>query len=70
MMMEKGTVNSSGEREHHIQKFLLCDLSVSAFPSVGACCFCGFSCSAVQSESNGCEGEEAAIHFLKLFPFS
>lgn len=33
MMMEKGTVNSSGEGEHCIRKFLLCGLGVSVhFP--------------------------------------
>jgi len=32
MMMEKGTVNSSGEGESCTQKFLLCGLGVSAFP--------------------------------------
>lgn len=31
MMMEKGTVNSSGEGEHCIQKFLLCGLGVSVY---------------------------------------
>lgn len=33
MMMEKGTVNSSGEGKHCTQKFLLCGLGVSVhFP--------------------------------------
>lgn len=32
MMMEKGTVNSSGEGGHRTQKFQLCGLDVSVFP--------------------------------------
>lgn len=32
MMMAKGTVNSSGEGEPYVQKFLLCGLDASASP--------------------------------------
>lgn len=32
MMMAKGTVNSSGEGDPYVQKFLLCGLGASASP--------------------------------------
>lgn len=44
MMMEKATVNSSGEGERGIQKFLSYGLGVlCVFPGAGFFCSCGFS---------------------------
>lgn len=46
MMMEKATVNSSGEGERGIQKFLSYGLGVlCVFPGAGSFCSCGFSLS-------------------------
>lgn len=61
MMMAKGTVNSSGEGEPYVQKFLLCGLDASASPRGGACC---------SSSTGGRRGSEGGSALLPWALFS
>lgn len=70
MMMEKGTVNSSGEGEHCTQKVLLCGLGVSVRSRQSRSLLLMWLFLSGSAEGSGGSLKEAVLHLLKLFPFS
>lgn len=70
MMMEKGTVNSSGEGEHCTQKFLLYGLGVSVHSPQSRSLLLMWLLLSSSAEGSGGSLKEAVLRFLKLFPFS